>query len=343
MEVYEGMLDLKIATPQVILNYANFCQENDRYEDSFRVFERGVHMFQFPYSYNLWVTYLSRFVERYGSANIERTRDLFEQAVEKAPSDTCHVFFLLYADFEEKFGLARRAMYVYDRATRAVTDDNKNTIFQIYIGRARELFGVTKTREIYEKAIEVLPTPQIADMCLKYANLETTVGEIDRARAIYTHGSQYSDPRARADYWKKWHDFEVRHGNEDTFAEMMRIKRSVAAQYSTNLSLGLDTSTPASIADVVTGAGTKRPLDEMQALEREKERERERASKRLRSDGPTVAPPPPPPSLLHDSGEREKERERERGRGGEEGEDDDEAELEQLKVPKAVFGGLVGK
>ena len=179
----------------------------------------------------------------------------------------------------------------------------------------------------------------MADICLKYANLETIVGEIDRARAIYTHGSQYSDPRARADYWKKWHDFEVRHGNEDTFAEMMRIKRSVAAQYST-ISLGLDTSVPAGVTDVIASAGSKRPLDEMQALEREKERERERSSKRSRPDGPTVAippPPPPPASLIHEEERGEREREGE-GEGEEE-----EAELEQLAVPKAVFGGLVGK
>ena len=32
-------------------------------------------------------------------------------------------------------------------------------------------------------------------MCLRYAQLETKLGEIDRARGIYSHGSQFSDPR----------------------------------------------------------------------------------------------------------------------------------------------------
>lgn len=32
-------------------------------------------------------------------------------------------------------------------------------------------------------------------MCLQYAQLETKLGEIDRARAVYSHGSQFSDPR----------------------------------------------------------------------------------------------------------------------------------------------------
>jgi pre-mRNA-splicing factor SYF1 len=33
-------------------------------------------------------------------------------------------------------------------------------MFTIYIKRAAELFGVTHTRKIYEKAIEVLPNEQ---------------------------------------------------------------------------------------------------------------------------------------------------------------------------------------
>ena len=38
-----------------------------------------------------------------------------------------------------------------------------------------------------------------------------------------------------ASFWKTWHDFEVHHGNEDTFREMLRIKRSVQAKYNTQV------------------------------------------------------------------------------------------------------------
>ena len=73
---------------------------------------------------------------------------------------------------------------------------------------------------------------------MKYAELETKLGEIDRARGIFSHGSQMSDPRTSKSYWKAWQEFEVRHGNEDTFREMLRIKRSVQAQYNTQVSMG---------------------------------------------------------------------------------------------------------
>lgn len=64
--------------------------------------------------------------------------------------------YLLYAKLEENYGLARHAMAVYERATEAVEVDERHHMFNIYIKRAAEIYGVTYTREIYQKAIEVL-------------------------------------------------------------------------------------------------------------------------------------------------------------------------------------------
>ncbi len=58
------------------------------------------------------------------------------------------------------------------------------------------------------------------------------MGEIDRARAIYVHAASLSDPRVDTAFWAEWKDFEVAYGNEDTYREMLRIKRSVAASFS---------------------------------------------------------------------------------------------------------------
>merc|ERR1712029_466294 len=53
----------------------------------------------------------------------------------------------------------------------------------------------------------------------RFAEMETKLGEIDRARAIYIHASQMCDPRVTADFWQIWKEFEVKHGNEDTLRE----------------------------------------------------------------------------------------------------------------------------
>ncbi|KAL7126107.1 hypothetical protein ABFS83_14G163700 [Erythranthe nasuta] len=231
--VYERILDLRIATPQVIINYAMLLEDNKYFEDAFKVYERGVKIFKYPHVKDIWVTYLSKFVKRYGKSKLERARELFEHAVEMAPAESVKQLYLQYAKLEEDFGLAKRAMRVYDQATKAVPANEKLGMYAIYISRAAEIFGVPKTREIYEQAIESgLPDKDVKTMCVKYAELEKSLGEIDRGRALFKQASQFSDPRSDPDFWKKWQEFEFQHGNEDTVTEMFRVKRSISASYS---------------------------------------------------------------------------------------------------------------
>ncbi|KAE8245080.1 hypothetical protein A4X06_0g5835 [Tilletia controversa] len=233
---YDRILELKIANAQLIVNYAAFLEENKYFEDAFKVYERGVEAFTYPVAFELWNVYLSKFVKRYGGSKIERARDLFEQALEKCPAKFAKPLLLMYGQLEEEHGLAKRAMSIYDRATGMVGDDDRFDMFVFYIAKAAANFGLAATRPIYEKAIEMLPDRQTADMCLRFAALERKLGEIDRARAIYAHASQFCDPRTNAAFWKQWNQFEIETGSEDTFREMLRIKRSVQAQFNTDVS-----------------------------------------------------------------------------------------------------------
>lgn len=88
--------------------------------------------------------------------------------------------------------------------------------------------------------MEVLEADQILDVGLKFAAIERKLGEIDRSRAILLHLSQFCDPNKPEfveTFWKIWDDFELYHGNEDTYKEMLRTKRSVASRYSLNAPL----------------------------------------------------------------------------------------------------------
>ncbi|KAN0075349.1 hypothetical protein V8E55_011372 [Tylopilus felleus] len=234
--VYEKIMDLKIANAQIIVNYAAFLEENQYWEDSFRIYERGTELFTFPISFEIWNIYLSKFVKRYGGSKLERTRDLFEQALEKCPPKACKPLFLMYGKLEEDHGLAKRAMSIYERATQVVGDEDKFEMYTVYIAKATANYGLPATRPIYERALEVLPDKQTAEMSLQFAALERKLGEIDRARAIYAHASQFCDPRVNPKFWAEWNSFEIETGSEDTFREMLRIKRSVQAQFNTEAS-----------------------------------------------------------------------------------------------------------
>ncbi|KAJ5697641.1 hypothetical protein N7488_011325 [Penicillium malachiteum] len=232
-KVYERIFELRIATPQTVVNFANLLEENDYFEDSFKIYERGLDLFSYPVAFELWNLYLTKAVDR--KIGIERLRDLFEQALDGCPPKFAKPLYLMYGNLEEERGLARHAMRIYERATRAVSDEDRFEMFEFYITKSASNFGLTSTRPIYERAIAALPDQEAKEMCLKFAEMERRLGEIDRARAIYGHASQFCDPRTNAPFWQKWEAFEVQHGNEDTFKEMLRIKRSVQAQYNTDV------------------------------------------------------------------------------------------------------------
>lgn len=237
MACYDRVIDLRIATPQTIINYGLFLEESNYFEEMFKAYEKGVALFKWPNVFDIWNTYLTKFLDRYGGTKLERARDLFEECLEGCPPQFAKCIYLLYAKLEEKHGLGRRAMAVYERATEAVLPEEKFEMFNIYIKKAAEISGIPKTREIYMKALEVLTNNNARTMYLRFAELETKLGEIDRARAIYSHCSQICDPRVTEEFWQTWTSFEVAHGNEDTLREMLRIKRSVQAMYNIQVNM----------------------------------------------------------------------------------------------------------
>ncbi|KAL9270692.1 Pre-mRNA-splicing factor SYF1-like protein [Drosera capensis] len=95
-------------------------REHKYFEDAFQVYERGVKIFKYPHVNDIWVTYLSKFVKRYGKTKLERARELFERAVESAPAESVKPLYLQYAKLEEDYGLTKRAMTVYQKAVKAV-------------------------------------------------------------------------------------------------------------------------------------------------------------------------------------------------------------------------------
>ncbi|KAI9886273.1 MAG: GDP/GTP exchange factor for ARF [Watsoniomyces obsoletus] len=232
-KVYERIFELRIATPQTVVNYANLLEENVYFEESFKVYERGLDLFKYPVAFELWNLYLGKAIDR--RINIDRLRDLFEQALDGCPPKFSKALYLMYGNLEEERGLSRHAMRIYERATRAVADEDRVSMYNFYITKAAANYGLTKTRVIYESAIDALPDKEAKEMCLRFAEMERRLGEIDRARSIYGHASQFCDPRTHPGFWAKWEAFEVKHGNEETFKEMLRIKRSVQAQYNTDI------------------------------------------------------------------------------------------------------------
>lgn len=165
---YDKMFQLKVITPQLVINYAHYLevsfrditvkikrsssfgwaygvksqrvyfpwsQERRYFEESYRVYERGVAAFHWPHVNAIWLMYLSKFVSRYRSTKLERARELFQQATSGVPAKYAKNLFLLYAKLEEEYGLAKHALTIYRAATSAVLPEEKLDMFYVYIAR----------------------------------------------------------------------------------------------------------------------------------------------------------------------------------------------------------------
>ncbi|KAI3386697.1 hypothetical protein SNEBB_010652 [Seison nebaliae] len=237
--VYEEMIDLHIITPQLIINYANLLRQQHYYERSFQVYEKGIALFRWPHVKDIWLMYLLQFTERFNGEKLERGRDLFEQCLANCPSSEARVIYKLYGKMEKNFGINKRVIETYERCIKTVKMEEKLSVYLEAIAVCKELRGIIATRPLYEKAIEELNDEHSRMMCLKFAQMETQLGEIDRARSIYIHCSQMCDPRYITEFWQKWKSFELVHGNENTLKEMLRIRRSVQASFNVQANLKL--------------------------------------------------------------------------------------------------------
>lgn len=259
--VYDRILDLRIATPQTILNYASFLEERQYYEDAFRVYEKGIFLFKWPVSYNIWCTYLDKFMKRYGTKKLDRARDLLEQCLKDCPSNFAFEIYLLYAKLEEERGLLNRAQAVYTLAAQKVELKRKPELFKIYLRSMMNLADIDKIRAIYEQAIATLDNKSAREFCLEYASLEEELGEIDRARTIFSFCSQMCDPRVDKEFWKLWADFEQKFGALETIDEMLRIKRSIEVLF----------PRPEFLSDITIESATIAKAMEIKALEAEQQ------------------------------------------------------------------------
>ena len=272
-DAYNRLIEIKVATPAHIINFTSYLNGKKYFEESFTAYERGLEMFSFPHpgAKLLWKDYLGAFFTRYGGTKTHRTRELFDRCLQSCPPEDASEFFISYGKFEEEYGLTKRALGIYERMCIVVPAQEKFCSYQLYIAKTIKYLGVTATRPIYEKAISALEDDAAAQMCCDFANMEASMQEIDRARTAFTYGAQLADPRRKPEYWGEWHGFEVSHGNEETFREMLRVKRGVQAAFST---------VNYNAAEMGAGAPQQESLTNEEALAMIREREGEEIEER---------------------------------------------------------------
>ncbi|ODV59302.1 mRNA splicing protein SYF1 ASCRUDRAFT_77363 [Ascoidea rubescens DSM 1968] len=268
-KVYEEIMNLKILTPVILINYINFLWDNQNFEKSFKIFEIGLDKFNyFPIKFEIYNIYLGKILLRFKQMkqkkmenfiSIERIRDLFEQAINECSGDLVKPIYLLYADFEQQNGLSSRSLKIYGEGIKQLHEwlDSQISInnsleikekiykdifnfYEILIQKTIEFKNFNEARIIYENIIshEDLPNNYIIKFVLSFKNFEVKLGEVVRGRELLKYGCELllkpsplqENGKIYEKYWKEWREFELNYGDENTFKEMIKMKRAIGVK-----------------------------------------------------------------------------------------------------------------
>ncbi|SBS88767.1 pre-mRNA-splicing factor SYF1, putative [Plasmodium ovale] len=277
LNMFDLLYHSKSITVKMVLSFSSYLYENKYFNECFKVYEKAMSIFHYPYVYPIYVTYINKYIARYKDKNISYVRELFKQAIygldnkTYVPKEFARHLFLMYADFEEKYGFLKKALAIYKEAIPFLEETDKIKFYKVFISKVSKSYGVHKARESFEEAIQTLRDDDAREICLLYIDMECKLNEYERVRALYIYTAQFTNPATFPNFYQDWREFEALHGNEHTFRDMIRIKRSVLNIFtnSRNGTRALGTNE----ATVIDGIeSTKRKLKEI--IEKEEENQK---------------------------------------------------------------------
>ncbi|CAL8312275.1 unnamed protein product [Lota lota] len=163
----------------------------------------------------LWINYA--LYEELEVKDPERTRQVYQACLDLIPHKkfTFAKMWLLYSQFEirqKNLPAARRGL------GSAIGKCPKNKLFKGYIELELQLREFDRCRKLYEKYLEF--SPENCTTWIKFAELETILGDVERARAIF----ELAIGQPRLDMpevlWKSYIDFEIEQEEFDHTREL---------------------------------------------------------------------------------------------------------------------------
>ncbi|CAH2253441.1 crooked neck 1 [Pelobates cultripes] len=165
----------------------------------------------------LWINY--GLYEELETKDPERTRQVYQACLDLIPHKkfTFAKIWLMYSQFEirqKNLHLARRALGT------SIGKCPKIKLFKGYIELELQLREFDRCRKLYEKFLEF--APENCTTWIKFAELETILGDVERARAVY----ELAIGQPRLDMpevlWKSYIDFEIEQEEYDKTRTLYR-------------------------------------------------------------------------------------------------------------------------
>lgn len=165
----------------------------------------------------LWINYA--LYEELEAEDMERTRDVYKACLDIIPHKnfTFAKVWLLFAHFEVRQKNLQGTRRILGTA---IGKCPKNKLYRGYIELELQLREFERCRILYEKFLEF--GPENCTSWMKYAELETILGDTERAEAIYELAINQSKLDMPEVLWKAYIDFQIEQEEYDKTRKLYR-------------------------------------------------------------------------------------------------------------------------
>lgn len=152
----------------------------------------------------LWIMYA--LFEELTAKDLERTRQVYKACLEVVPHKefTFAKVWLMYAQFEVRQKNLKSARLILGSALGKCPKDK---LYREYINLELQLREFHRCRKLYEKFLEF--NPSNCTTWIKYAEMETILGDVDRSRGIYELAIAQKLLDMPEVLWKAYIDLEI--------------------------------------------------------------------------------------------------------------------------------------
>lgn len=192
-------------------DYLRLLEEDQNVEMIRDTFERAISNIPPAQDKRFWRRYIYLWInyalfEELEAEDIDKTREVYKACLDILPHKTFTFakIWLLFGQFEirqKNLNGARKVMGV------AIGKCPKNKLFRGYIDLELQLREFERCRILYEKFLEF--GPENCTTWMKYAELETILGDAERARAIFELAIAQPKLDMPEVLWKAYIDFEI--------------------------------------------------------------------------------------------------------------------------------------
>lgn len=249
-QAYEKAMEWKLASPLMLVNYAEFMEGWRSEKEALAVYAKGLKYFKdSKVKFEIWNIFLSKLIE--ANVDIESIRESFESCLygnsldggDECPAGLSKPVLLLYSQFEFDKGYLTKSISVLRNGLKKMAaaileglDETKNQLrvdkFDLYlalINKINKLNNPAESREIYEASLRdnQLLLSSIIQLTSLFIDFELAHKELNRTRALFKFVCSLcrtDDPILKT-LWAKWEDVELRFGNEYTIRDLLQFKK----------------------------------------------------------------------------------------------------------------------